>query len=361
MADFDVAIIGAGIAGVGLAADIGAHRRTVILEAEEQPGYHSTGRSAAFWSETYGGPSIQPLTSASGPVLQSGGYLQPLGAVQIGREEDRAQRDAFIARFAGAVELTAINPATRIPGLKPEWVVGVDEGSCAYIDVGGVLGEALSRARKADVEVRTRSRVTSLRRQGGVWHIETASGGVTAAVIVNAAGAWADDVARMAGAESQGIQPYRRTIVQLRMARPLPARLPHVSDFGGTFYFKPEGEERIWLCPHDETPMAACDVAPEELDVAIAIDRFEHVVDWRIAAVERKWAGLRSFAPDRLPVYGFAPECPGFFWCAGQGGFGIQTAPAAAALAASLLLDEAPATFVEHIDPKRYSPNRQTR
>ena len=358
MADFEVAIIGAGIAGAGLAAEIGPHRRTIILEAEDQPGYHSTGRSAAFWSETYGGPAIQPLTSASGPVLRADGHLLSLGAVQIGLEEHRAKAEAFIRDFAGAVELTAIDPATRIPGLQPQWVVGVDEGSCAYIDVAGVLAVALGRARKADVDIRTRSRLTSARREGGLWHLDTPSGSLTANVLVNAAGAWADEVARVAGAQPQNIQPYRRTIVQLRMAQPLPPALPHVSDFGGTFYFKPEGEDRIWLCPHDETPVEAHDVAPEELDVAIAIDRFEHVVDWRIAAVERKWAGLRSFASDRRPVYGYAPDREGFFWCAGQGGFGIQTAPAAAAMAAALLLDAPPADFVAHIDTAPFRPNR---
>jgi D-arginine dehydrogenase len=131
-----------------------------------------------------------------------------------------------------------------------------------------------------------------------------------------------------------------------------------IIDVRGEFYFKPESGGRLWLSPHDESPCPACDVQPEELDVATAIDRFEHVVDWKVERVERGWAGLRSFAPDRLPVYGFADSAPGFFWCAGQGGFGIQTAPAAAKLAASILLGSVPDPLVADIDPAPYLAGR---
>ncbi len=175
-------------------------------------------------------------------------------------------------------------------------------------------------------------------------------------VLVDAAGAWADPVARMAGAHPLGIAPLRRTVAQLRTAPPAPATLPLVLDLNETFYFKPESG-RVWLSPHDETPSEACDAAPDELDVAVAIDRMARVVDWTVEAVERKWAGLRSFAPDRMPVYGFDARVPGFFWCAGQGGFGIQTAPAGAALAASLLLG-VDAGDAAGIDPMIYAPSR---
>ena len=134
--------------------------------------------------------------------------------------------------------------------------------------------------------------------------------------------------------------------------------MPHVAAIDGSFYWKPEAGGKLWLSPHDEIPTDACDAQPEELEVAIAIDRLEHAVDWRIMGVDRKWAGLRSFAPDRLPVYGFAPDAPGFFWFAGQGGFGIQTAPAAAMIGASLLLGHAPDPAVAEIDPSRYAPAR---
>jgi D-arginine dehydrogenase len=181
---------------------------------------------------------------------------------------------------------------------------------------------------------------------------------IAASCIVNAAGAWADEVASAAGAQPLGIEPKRRTMVQLRVGRSGLRDLPLVDDADGTFYFKGEGDNTIWLSPHDEIESDPCDAAPEEIDIAIAIDRFERVVDWPIEAVERKWAGLRSFAPDRVPVYGFDPDVPGFFWCAGQGGFGIQTAPAAAKMAAAMLLGRAPDPMVEHIDPTPFSPAR---
>ena len=155
-----------------------------------------------------------------------------------------------------------------------------------------------------------------------------------------------------------GITAYRRTVVQLATDPAPPSTLPHITDIGGSFYFKPEAGGRLWLSPHDETLVEPGDVQPEEIDVATAIDRFEHVVDWRVTRLERRWAGLRSFAPDRMPVYGFAPDAPGFFWCAGQGGFGIQTAPAAAAMAAAVLLGAIPDASVAAIDPARYAPGR---
>ena len=162
----------------------------------------------------------------------------------------------------------------------------------------------------------------------------------------------------MAGATGITITPMRRTIVQLAVDPPVPAELPLVIDAGGRFYFKAEAGGRLWLSPHDETPVAAQDAAPEEIDIARAIDRLEQVVDWRIVRRERAWAGLRSFAPDRAPVYGFDGAAPGFFWCAGQGGFGIQTAPAAAAMAAALLLGRPLPEWLSGVDPGRYAPGR---
>jgi D-arginine dehydrogenase len=181
---------------------------------------------------------------------------------------------------------------------------------------------------------------------------------VSVATIVNAAGAWADQVAGRCGVASLGIQPKRRTMVQLRVDRKAIRGLPQVLDALGRFYFKGEGDNVVWLSPHDEIDTDPCDAAPEEMDVAIAIDRFQSAVDWGVAAVERKWAGLRSFAPDRLPVYGFDPAAEGFFWCAGQGGFGIQTAPAAAHIGAALLLDEPQDERFAHIDVEAFSPAR---
>ena len=356
----DIAIVGAGIAGATLAAAIGDRARVLLLEAEDQPGYHATGRSAAFWSETYGGAAIQPLTTASGASLRDGGYLEPLGSLHIGRDEDERAIDGFLAEFDSTpVALDRVDPATLVPGIRPAWRHGVMEASCAYIDVGRLHADRLAAARRAGAVVETRAELASAVRDSGRWHIATHDGrSFTADVLVDAAGAWADAVARAAGVRPIGIQAYRRTMVQLLTDPPAPTGLPHVADIAGRFYFKPEAGGRLWLSPHDETPVDPHDVAPEEVDVATAVDRFEGVVDWRVGKVERTWAGLRSFAPDRSPVYGFDAEVPGFFWFAGQGGFGIQTAPAAAAIGAALLVGgEMPAG----VDPDRYAATRFAR
>lgn len=346
----DVAIVGGGIAGASLAAELAPHACVLLLEAEDMPGRHATGRSAAFWSETYGGPAIQPLTTDSREAIAP--FLQPLGSLHIGRGVDAPLVDAFLAEFADTpVDLRRVDPAGHVPGLRPDWTLGVLEPSCAYIDVAALHADCLRRARQACATIVTDAGLAQAARRAGAWAIETGAGTFAATSIVNAAGAWADRVAERCGVRPIGIRPYRRTLVQLRVDPAVPTDLPHVIDIAGGFYFKPEAGGRLWLSPHDETPSDPCDAVPEEMDVAIAIDRLERAVDWRVLAVERSWAGLRSFAPDRLPVYGFAE--PGFFWCAGQGGFGIQTAPAAAKLAAALLLGRAPA-----IDPGRYAPTR---
>ena len=245
----------------------------------------------------------------------------------------------FLRRFARTgvtIERLGRERLTKlIPGLRPEWIHAIDEPACADIDVARVHHHYLRLARSGGAQLRTRHRLLSATRDGESWRLDFGkSGEARAGVLVNAAGAWADNVAQAAGARPLGIAPLRRTMVQLHVDPPPPAALPLVLDLSGEFYFKPEGA-RLWLSPHDETPSEPVDAAPEELDVALAIDRFEQVVDWRIESVERRWAGLRSFAPDRRPVYGFDPVCEGLFWFAGQGGFGIQTAPAAARLAAS--------------------------
>jgi D-arginine dehydrogenase len=349
---YDVAIVGAGMAGAGLAAALAGQARVLLLEAEERPGYHSTGRSAAFWSETYGGPLIQPLTSASREALAP--FLSPRGCIHLADAGGEGPLAALAAEFAGsAVALQPLARAgleSRLPGLRAGWDHGLFEPTCADIDVAALHA---SRLREAKADLFVNARLLGAERSAGGWRLTTEAGAFEAEILVNAAGAWADPVALLAEEKPLGIRPHRRTIVQLRVDPPASADLPLVVDAAGHFYFKPEAGGRLWLSPHDETLSEPCDCAPEELDVAVAIDRLEQVVDWRVDAVEHKWAGLRSFAPDRLPVYGFAPGGRGFFWCAGQGGFGIQTAPAASALAAALLLGRAPG-----IDPAPYSAGR---
>jgi D-arginine dehydrogenase len=352
----DVVVVGAGMAGASLAAEIAADASVLLLEAEDQPGYHSTGRSAAFWAESYGGPFVQPLTSASGPFLERHGFLKPRGALHVADGTGLAALDALELDFGADVAFERLGRGgleALVPGLRAEWTHGLFEPSCADIDVAGLHAFYLAQARRSGARLATRAEVRALRREGDGWTVETSAGTFPAGIVGNAAGAWADRVAAMAGAVPVGLQPHRRTLAQLRIDPPAPAGLPLVIDAGERFYFKPEAGGRLWLSPHDETACDPCDCAPEELDVALAIDRLERVVEWRVERVERSWAGLRTFAPDRRPVYGFDPEVAGFFWCAGQGGFGIQTAPAAAKLAAALLLGRA-----SELDPEPYAPGR---
>lgn len=358
---FDIAIVGAGMAGASLGAELAPHARVLMLEAEDRPGYHATGRSAAFWEECYGGPAVVPLTLASGPYLRERGFLKQRGAVYVGRDEDAEALDTFVARYSArgaAIERIGRETLARhVPGLRPVWSGGIWEAACSDIDVAALHAHFLAAFARGGGTLRTRARVERLERSAGGWSIAAAGAAFEAAVLVNAGGAWADGIAGMAGLRPVGIAPLRRTVVQLRVAPPPPADMPLVLDIGGGFYFRPENG-RLWLSPQDEAPSAPCDAAPEELTVAEAIDRLQQVVDWRVEAVERKWAGLRSFAPDRRPIYGFDPADAGFFWFAGQGGFGIQTAPAAAHLGAQLLLGAGPDAMTKDLDPSLYSPAR---
>jgi D-arginine dehydrogenase len=366
MTDFDVLIVGGGIAGASLGARIAGRARVAILEAEANCAVHSTGRSAAFWLAHYGGLNVIPLTIASWQPLEAGwpsgerSFLHRRGAIVIGRvyrhlwnamsvETDRAPRRREIQR--DGLE-------RRIPGLREGWDFGLDDATCADIDVAGLHNGCLAAFRQAGGKLLTSSALTAAKRRADGWEIDAGSERLSASTIVNAAGAWADDVARRCGVPPIHIQPYRRTIVQLRVGRTGLKDLPLIIDGLGKFYFKGESDNRVWVSPHDETATDPCDVAPEEIDVAQAVDHFESVVDWPVEAVERKWAGLRSFTPARVPAYGYEADVPGFFWCVGQGGFGIQTAPAASAIAAALLLDEEPPEFVADVDSSIYAPRR---
>lgn len=361
MADFDILIVGGGIAGASLGAELAKDAKTVIVEAETLCGRHSTGRSAAFWLESYGGPVVALLSRASRSFLAAPpmefsetGFLRDRGDVHLTRDELPELPSGVVARVVEREELERL-----VPGIRPAWRRALLEPGCADIDVAGLHASYLREFRRRGGEIATDSKLETATYRGGAWQVRLGDGAATtASILVNAAGAWADPVAVACGVRPLGIAPKRRTMVQLRVGRSGLHDLPLVDDAEGTFYFKGEGDRSIWLSPHDEIDSDPCDAAPEEMDIAIAIDRFEKVVDWPIEAVERTWAGLRSFAPDRLPVYGFDADRPGFFWCAGQGGFGIQTAPAASKLAAAALLQRQPEAMIADIDPTPFSPGR---
>ena len=358
---FDVIVVGGGIAGASLGAEIAAVRRTSIVEGEEHCGHHSTGRSAAFFLESYGGQDVAALTIASGPFLEhpprefsDRGFLHRRGAIHLSDDGWPEVPPSVASRRIERAELDSM-----VSGIRPRWTNALFEPGCADIDVAALHAAYLRAFKRAGGEVRCGSALAGASFDGERWSLELASGArLGCSILVDAAGAWADSVAEACGIQPLGFEPKRRTVVQLRIGRSGLKELPLIDDSAGTFYFKGEGDRTIWLSPHDEVPSEPCDAAPEEIDVATAIARFEGAVDWPIERLERSWAGLRTFAPDRLPVYGFDSQNSGFFWCAGLGGFGIQTSPAAARLAASALLAAPPDPMIAHIDPAIFSPAR---
>ena len=368
MSDYDIAVIGAGIAGASLAYFAAPHARVLLLEAEDAPGYHTTGRSAAFWVASYGGPGVLPLTLASRPFFDAAppGFtdvplLTPRGALHLASPDDPGALERLAADFAATAvafeRLGTAALAARYPLLRPAWrQAALYEPDCYDIDVAALHAGFLSGARRAGAVVACRAGVGALTRDGqgmdARWRIATRAGEFHAAVVVNAAGAWADAVGALAGAQPLGLRPLRRTMAVVATAPATDPALPVILDAAGSFYFKPDAG-RYWVSPHDEIADTARDAAPEELDIALAVARFEAAVTPRVTRVERSWAGLRTFAPDRLPVYGFDANVPGLFWCAGQGGFGIQTAPAAGAMAAALVLGREP-----KVEAGRYAAGR---
>jgi D-arginine dehydrogenase len=349
MEEVDVLIVGGGIAGASLGARLAGGMRVMLIEAEDMCGRHATGRSAAFWQASLGGDSPERrLSIASKPMFDVNwpGSETPLlryrGGVHLtGPSADRMEdADDLVGEYAPA-HLDRAELDRLIPGLREQWTGAWYESTCADIEVAAFHQACLGAMRRQGAQVRTSASLRSARREEGAWRVETSLGPISAAVLVNAAGAWGDEVANVADVAGLGLVPMRRTVVQLRVGRTGLRDLPFVTDLHQSFYFKGEGDNSVWVCPLDETPVEPCDAAPEEIDVAIAIDRFEKAVDWPVEVVERKWAGLRTFAPDRGMKFGFDPDAPGFFWCVGQGGMGIQTAPAASLLCASLIRGDA--------------------
>jgi D-arginine dehydrogenase len=351
MPDFDFAIIGAGIAGVSAAYHLAPYARLIVLEREHVAAYHTTGRSAALHSETYGSAEIRAITVASGRFYRKppAGFadhplLTPRGALIAGRAEQQADLQKAAAEYARLVpSVRWLDPAEaldRQPLLKPQAAAGgaIFE-EAADMDVAAIHGGFLKGARAMGAVLRLDAEVATLERRGGLWRIGLRDGeAVLANAIVNAAGAWADVVAGLAGASPVGLVPKRRTAFTFDAPAGLDlARMPMVIDFDETWYVKPEVGQFLGS-PADETPSPPTDAQPEELDIAIAVERIETATTLKIARIKNKWAGLRSFVADKNLVVGYDPGVEGFFWLAGQGGYGIQTGEAAGRLAATLAL-----------------------
>ena len=349
----DFLILGAGMAGAAAGYFLAEHGQVLILEREDAPGYHSTGRSAAFYTETYGNETIRALTVASGrffrappPGFADVPLLKPLGLLMAAPAADEARFEAALAlgrRFAPEVRrLTRAEALALCPVLREDWLGHAFlEPDAMEMDVHAIHLGFLAGLRARGGRLLTGAGARSIAQSGGLWQVETAAGRFTAPVLVNAAGAWADEVAAMAGVAPVGITPLRRTVL-IAAAPPgiAIAGWPLVGDVGETFYFKPE-TGRLLISPADATPLPPQDVQPDEIDIALAVERIAAATRLEIRRIERKWAGLRSFAPDKTLVLGPDAAAPGFVWMAGQGGYGIQTAPAAGAALAALAIGAA--------------------
>lgn len=368
--------IGGGIAGVSIAYELAAYRRVTLLETETSLATHATGRSAAMYVPGHGGPRVRPLINASGPrfarlaeELGAPALLRPRPVLWAAFDEDgeRALRTELVQRSAepdAPVELSLEEAVARCPVLRRDVlrVAAVTEAACDLDAVA--LHQAYVRGlRRRGGCVRMAAPVTGLVAVSGGWRVRCGAGDVLfAADVVDAAGAWADLIAGLAEVRRLGLRPLRRTIVIARV--PDPARLcspgagalPMVIEAQERFYFKAEGDNLL-LSPGDETPMEPGDVRPDPLDVAGALERVEAVTGLGLRSVHSSWAGLRSFVADRAPVVGAWPQHPGFHFFAGQGGCGIESAPALAALGAAVILGGAPPPDIP-LDPAALAPIR---
>ena len=359
------------MAGASALAEMSRHGRALLVEAESQTGYHSTGRSAAILAQTYGNGVVQALTRASEPFLTAppkgfsdAPLLTPRTLIRIARPDQEPElrgmfdglEDTGLLRWLDAEEI-----ARRVPIIRPGYASGGFLNADAQdMDVHAMLQGYLRTARVNGAEVLTGAPVTALDRTPGGWRVEAGGRRLDAGCIINAAGAWADRVAALAGLTPVGLSPMRRSAVTFRPPAGFdPARLPMTVDADEFFYLKPEAGVLL-ASPANETPSDPCDSRPEEIEIAIAIDRVLAAFDLDVRRVESTWAGLRTFTPDRSPVCGFDAEAEGFFWLAGQGGYGIQTAPALARLAAQLVADAPgdPALAATGLDPAQLSPAR---
>lgn len=344
---FDIAVIGGGIAGAAAAANLAPHASVLVLERENQPGYHATGRSAALFSEIYGNAPIRALTRASRAFLleppegfAESALVSPRGALYVANAGQEEALDAFASLpdvAAGTRRVDAIEARALSPALREDYVAaGVYEPDAQDVDVHALHQGYLRWLRERGGKLVNDAGVTSLQRSDDVWTIGTHAGAFRARMVINAAGAWADEIAGLAGAVPIGIRPLRRTAFMVDAPPGGDSdRWPMTIDIDERFYFKPDAG-RLLLSPADETPSVPCDAFPEDLDIAIAVDHIERATTLSITHVRQKWAGLRSFVADRSPVIGYDPRLADFFWIAALGGYGIQTAPAVGRLAAAL-------------------------
>jgi len=345
----EVIVIGAGIAGASVACELAATRRVLLLEREGQPGYHTTGRSAALFTETYGNTVMRALTRASKDFLgrpplgfTSSPLLSPRGTLLVARAEQLPSLQRALEECSALVGnlqwWSGEEVRARVPCFTPEQVAGgLLEPDAMDIDVHALHHGFLRGLRAHGGALVCNAEVRALTRDGGAWRVQTAAGDFAAPLLVNAAGAWADDVGRLASAVPIGLAPKRRTAITFDPPAGMSIEhWPAVIDIDEDWYFKPDAG-RILASPADETPSPPCDAQPDEYDIAVLVDRLTRISTLQVPRIHARWAGLRSFVADKTIVAGFDARVAGFFWLAGQGGYGIQTAPAVARVAAALI------------------------
>ncbi len=359
-AEFDIIVIGAGIAGASVAAHLAETHRVAMLEMEDRPGHHTTGRSAATYEPNYGPPPICALTRASRREYDAGGYLSPRDSLFLMPD---GQEEAFDAVMAGQKGMTEISPAAAkamLPLLRDGYARrAILDAGTADIDVDLLHQSYLKRFRQRGGTLVCDAPVSALEKSAG-WTAAAAGRTFRAPVIVNAAGAWGDRVAAMAGKRPIGLQPKRRSIAVV----PVPESIdimswPMAVDCGETWYCKPQSG-KLLVSPADATPVDPHDAYADDMTLAEGIDRFQQAVDMEVTRVERTWGGLRSFAPDGNLVVGYDKDEDGFFWLIGQGGYGIQSSPALSRLAAALVRQEKPPSDImdEGLVLREISPDR---
>ena len=362
----DILIIGGGIAGLSAAAGLSKHARVTVLEAEEQIGFHSSGRSATMLHYALGDRLVRALTLASRPFFDNppdefGSLGRRMPVLIHAREDEREALDTLEAELSLFAELERLDSSgvhQLCPLLKDDALYGIADRNGIRLDPHALLQGNLRQARSRGGAVHTGQRVASIERSGGIWIVRSEKGETfSAPILVNAAGSWADQVAKLAGVQALRLAPKRRTIITFDAPPGTELDgLPFAKTVGDELYFAPESG-RLFASPMDEVLSEPCDAQPDEFEIALAAHRMEERTTVKVDRIHGRWAGLRTFTPDRHPAAGFAPDAEGFLWLAGQGGFGLQTSPAMAAITASLITGERwPMTDVsaDDLDPARF-------